>query len=44
MGPRTDLMRLVDAFDQLDDTHRGYILWLAELLLDWQYAYGRPWS
>lgn len=42
MGPRTDLMRLVDTFDQLDDVHRTYVLWLAELLLDWQQAHRRP--
>lgn len=39
MGPRTDLLRLVDAFDRLDATNRGYLLWLAELLVDWQRAY-----
>lgn len=41
MRPQTDLMRLVDTYDQLDDTHRGYLLWLAELMLDWQHAYDR---
>lgn len=39
VGPRTDLLRLVDAFDRLDATNRGYLLWLAELLVDWQQAY-----
>lgn len=40
MSPRTDLLRLVDTWDLLDEHHRGSLLWLAELLLDWQRAYG----